>query len=340
MLGGHGDELFSLSAPLRANFSSNVWHQPMPDAFYAHLREAVNRLGNYPAPIAEPLAELIARWHGLDATQVLVCNGATEAFYLIAQAHRGSTSLIAVPSFSEYEDACTVHTHKISYIEYSSLIAQSFDRMGLAWLCTPNNPDGTMLEMGFILQSARQHPQTVFVVDEAYSAFAPEAESVVSYIGQHPNLLVVKSLTKQFCIPGLRLGYVLGNTDLIARLRAVKMPWSVNSMAIAAGEYIFSNGCVHPGFIAADAMRASEQLQSRIDQLEGYSVVPSRCSYFLARCHRGTATELKEFLLHQHHLLIRDASNFRSLDAHCFRIAAQDKQKNDWLVDALDEFGR
>ena len=340
MLGGHGDELFSLSAPLRANFSSNVWHQPMPEEFYAHLRESVNRLGNYPAPSAEPLAELIARWHGLGAEQVLVCNGATEAFYLIAQAHRGSASLIAVPSFAEYEDACKVHSHRISYVEYSSLVARSFDGQDMVWLCTPNNPDGTVLDTGFVLRGARQHPQTVFVVDEAYSAFAPEAESVVAHIALHPNLLAVKSLTKQFCIPGLRLGYVLGSAELIAKLRAVKMPWSVNSMAIAAGEYIFGNGCVHPGFSATDAMRASEQLQVRIAQLDGYSVVPSRCSYFLARCLRGTATELKEYLLSQHQLLIRDASNFRSLDAHCFRVAAQDAEKNDWLVDALDGFGR
>lgn len=340
MLGGHGDELFKLSAPLRANFSSNVWHRPMPEEFYAHLRDTVSRLSNYPAPSAEPLAELIARWHGLDAAQVLVCNGATEAFYLIAQAHRGSASLIAVPSFAEYEDACKVHSHRISYVEYSTLVARSFDAQDMVWLCTPNNPDGTVLDTAFVLRGARQHPQTVFVVDEAYSAFSPESESVVAHIAQLPNLLAVKSLTKQFCIPGLRLGYVLGSAELIAKLRAVKMPWSVNSMAIAAGEYIFSHGCVHPDFDAAEAVRASEDLQARIGSLNGYRVHPTKCSYFLAVCERGTATELKQYLLAEHQLLIRDASNFRGLDAHCFRIAAQDAEKNDWLVDALDGFGR
>ncbi len=340
MLGGHGDEIFKLSAPLRANFSSNVWHRPMPEEFYAHLRESVSRLSNYPAPCAEPLAELIACWHGLDASQVLVCNGATEAFYLIAQAHRDATSLIAVPSFAEYEDACTVNAHHINYIEYSELSPRSFDGHDLVWLCSPNNPDGTLLETGFIFRGAQQHPQTVFVIDEAYSAFSPDAQSVASHIGKLDNLLSVKSLTKQFCIPGLRLGYILGSATLVAKLRAIKIPWSVNSMAIAAGEYIFTHGCQHPNFNAEEAVLASEDLQARIGSLEGYRVHPTKCSYFLAVCERGTATDLKQYLLAEYQLLIRDASNFRSLGAGHFRIAAQDAEKNDWLVDALDGFNK
>lgn len=340
MLGGHGDDIYRLGTSLRANFSSNVWYKPMPEDFYAHLRDTVSCLSSYPAPCAEPLAELIAQWHGLCADQVLVCNGATEAFYLIAHAHRGESSLVAVPSFAEYEDACTAHAHRISYVEYASLESSRCEAQDLVWLCTPNNPDGKVLDTEFIINCLSQHPQTIFVIDEAYSAFSAESQSFVSHIAQHPNILAVKSLTKQFCIPGLRLGYVLGSAARIAQLRAVKMPWSVNTMAIAAGEYIFRRGCVHPRFDVADAVGASVQLQSSIALLDGYEVVPSRCSYFLARCQRGSAAALKEFLLSQHQLLIRDASNFRSLDEHCFRIAAQDEEKNAWLLQALDAFGR
>ena len=333
MLHGHGDDWYNYSQRLRHNFSSNVWHEGTPASLLAHLQERLQHIGRYPEPNADSLAAQVAQQYGIAPGQCLFTNGATEAFYLIAQLFARESATIFIPTFAEYEDACRMHQLDISFGRREQ-IASSPIKTSLAFVCNPNNPDGYTNTIDEVEKLVKQHPSTVFVVDEAYGEFSRDAESALSLLKKYPNLLLVKSLTKLFAIPGLRLGYILGAEELMKKLREQKMPWSVNSLALAAGKFIFS----HYEALKPDmqpALERSEKLQSQLKELPCFSVVPSKTTYFLLALKKGKAADLKNYLIQEWGLLVRDATNFRGLEGEYIRIASQSEEQNKLLLDAL-----
>ena len=114
MLYGHGDDFYNAKNEVKINFSSNVWHGANLDKLKEHLIEHFDKLTRYPEPDAATLKRLLARRYEIKEENIVVTNGSITAFYLLAQAWRGAKSMIAIPSFSEYEDACRLHEHEIS----------------------------------------------------------------------------------------------------------------------------------------------------------------------------------------------------------------------------------
>lgn len=115
MLFGHGDDFYNSKNEVKINFSSNVWHGANLEKLKEHLIEHFDSLTHYPEPDAGSLKRLLARRYEINEENVLVTNGSTTAFYMIAQTWKDATSMIVIPSFSEYEDACTLHGHTVSF---------------------------------------------------------------------------------------------------------------------------------------------------------------------------------------------------------------------------------
>ena len=152
-----------------------------------------------------------------------------------------------------------------------------------------------------------------------------------------PNVLLLHSMTKCYAVPGLRLGAVTGGRELLSRIRACRMPWSVNALAVEAGHYLLQ----HPEEYRMDIQALLTERKRVTDALEalgGVEVLPTDTHYFLARLQQGTAAQLKEFLATRHGLLIRDASNFEGLDARYFRIAIQTEEENNLLIEGIHEW--
>lgn len=338
MLHGHGDDSYQYAVPIRHNFSSNVWSEGTHPRLLEALRVASEKVGNYPDPAAEALSILAGQYHGLKSGNCLFTNGATEAFYLLAHAFAGQSATLFIPTFAEYEDACTCHEISLFYHPRSSFATATITTP-LAFVCNPNNPDGFTDSPAVLEEQLQQHPATTFVIDEAYVDFSGEAESCIPLLSRHKNLLIVKSLTKLFCIPGLRLGYVLGHPERLEQLKALKMPWSVNSLAIEAGKFIFEQYAeLKPAM--ANTLAACGQLQTVLSRLEGYTVLPSPTTYFLLQLRNGKAADLKNYLVQEHGLLVRDATNFRGLKGEHIRIASQSPEANTTLVNALSAWTR
>ena len=333
MMYGHGDDGYRYDTLFKANFSSNVWYEGTSEKLLSHLQQQLAAIANYPTPNADELAAKIARHHKVRPEQILVTNGATEAFYLIATLFFEKRVAIGIPAFAEYEDACVRNQMKINYFDRSALTKTSFDE-DLEFFCNPNNPDGFSSTISEIKKLLNTYPKTVFVIDEAYIDFTVEITSCVSLLEKFDNLIIVKSLTKLFTIPGLRLGYIVCPETIKKRLQQSKMPWSVNTMAIEAGKYIYD----HYETMQPDMqllLEYSKLLQQQINAINGFRVIPSATHYFLVKLDTPDAAKLKDYLAYNHQLLIRDASNFRGLDEHYIRIASQCAQKNEVLVKAL-----
>ncbi|WP_299710869.1 histidinol-phosphate transaminase [uncultured Tenacibaculum sp.] len=331
---GHGDDTHKFNGiDFKANFSSNVYNLGAHAELKEYLKKQLDLIESYPAPSSENFIQLLSKHHNISNQNCLVTNGATEAFYLITNAFYGSSATICTPSFSEYEQAGKANNLQLEFIDRKSMHQHKFTTK-LAFICNPNNPDGFENTSEEIAAIAKSYPDTYFIIDEAYTEFTSSAISCIDLLSEHQNIILVKSLTKLFCVPGLRLGYILSSSPIINKLLQYKMPWNVNSLALQAGEFIFKNyNKILPDFKSyfSDAIA----LQNEINCLNGFEVVPTNTSYFLVCLPQPKASELKSYLVNSHQLLIRNASNFRTLDEHYIRIASQTPEKNALLIKAL-----
>ena len=151
------------------------------------------------------------------------------------------------------------------------------------------------------------------------------------------NILQIHSMTKQYAIPGLRLGYITAPAPIITHLRQQQRPWAVNALAIEAGKWLIENcATIIPDLRAY--LEETQRLRHELNKIEGVKARQTMTNFFLATIETATAAELKEYLARQHGILIRDASNFKGLNEYYFRIATQLSEENDALVSAVKLF--
>lgn len=335
MLNGHGDDLHLISKEIKHNFSSNVYYKGCSEKLLFHISKNIPLIQSYPSPTANELNILAAKKFQLETEQFLFTNGATEAFYLIAQLFSDKKAAIVVPTFSEYEDACRIFKLKYQLISKNEIKENNAD---IIFICNPNNPTGSIFSEKELQLLFEQKPNTIFIIDEAYIEFTKNVGSVVSLIKEYSNLIIVRSLTKTFTIPGLRLGYIISNHIIIAKLLSLKMPWSVNLLAIKAGEFIF-NHYKSLQFDASELIAETNTFKTQLATLKGIKVYESNTSYFLVQLlNNKKASDLKEYLVVKHQILIRDATNFKELKGNYIRLSTQNKIANNFLIQALKKW--
>lgn len=335
MIYGHGDEIYRYGDRVKINFSSNVYSQADYTELKEHLMQHFDVVGHYPEPDAHTLECMIAEKLGVKENTVMVTAGANEAIYLIAQLYKGWASIIPHPTFSEYEDACRMHGHIISYDVKDELDVLPKDR--IYWICNPNNPTGNVLVKGMLNHIIRKHPRYLYVIDQSYADYTLAPMLEPKEMTDVFNTMLIYSLSKKFCIPGLRLGYVVASPIIIGRLKQIRQPWTVNALAIEAGKFLISQDKQMitdlRGYLAEAA-----RLRHNLVAIEGVKVMKTDTNFMLASIDKGTSMELKRWLIDNYGILIRDASNIRNLDTNYFRVTAQTPEEDDQLVAAISEY--
>ncbi len=332
MIEGHGDDRHNYG-PISADFSSNVPGGIDHSGLYAALAERLASIEHYPEPEPYRLEAALARRLGVDPRTVIVTNGATEAIYLTAHLFAGAQSGIVEPTFAEYGDACRLYGHRIT--ELSS----PYDPVGIQtlWCCNPNNPTGLTLDRDRLLQTIDNHKDITFLVDQSYTSFTLRPVLTAAEAVARGNLVIFNSMTKHYAVPGLRLGYLIASVGLCERLRRLRMPWSVNALAIEAGLYLLQHGVSGPS--TAELLAETRRLADALQVTERFRPYPTDTHFMTVEIlGPGTAAELKEWLAREHGILIRNAANFRGLGPCHFRIAAQTPAENDRLIEALNRW--
>jgi len=334
MIEGHGNDIYLYEDGILADFSSNVSAWGMPDELSEYLKTCIEKVINYPEPDAKSLQLKIAKHHSLSNDNILVTNGSTEAFYTVAHLFRNKSSTVFTPSFSEYEDAVKMFGHTAEFVPNSTKLSSLDNKTGLLWLGNPNNPDGKVIQKEDIFDYCSRNPDVIVILDEAYAELCYGFESCLPFVKDVKNIIVIRSLTKVFSIPGIRLGYMAMNQSFFKTLSAMRVPWNVNSLAIEAGLYIMDNYYQ----LLPDKMeitRASLDFQRMLNDLEELEVRSSKCNFFLVKLLNRKSADLKEFLVKEHGLLIRDASNFRGLDESYIRLSVQKPEFNQEIIEAV-----
>lgn len=335
MLHGHGDDGYRYGKKIIADFSTNVWYGGEPAGLKEYVFEKWDDINRYPEVLAESLREKIAGHHQLLAEQALVCSGTTESIYLIAHLFAGKRTTVVTPTFAEYEDACLSFDHEVASLSWQDALELPRLKSDLVFICTPNNPTGLLFnDLQYWL---KLNPQCLFAVDEAFIDFMEGAGSAIALMARFPNLLVMRSLTKTYAIPGLRLGYLLARAEVVESLANIKQPWTVNTLAMAAGHYIYDHFReIQPP--VSQLLQDKRTFVQELRELECLEVMESDTHFFLARTLVRNAAQLKDFLIEKHGLLIRDAGNFRGLTRQHFRLATQRPEDNRKMINALKEW--
>jgi threonine-phosphate decarboxylase len=335
MIYGHGDDTWRYGDAIKMNFSSNIYQKADLSELKTFLASRLDVIGHYPEPEPKELEGLIAEKLEIPANMVMVTNGANEAIYLIAQFYSGWTSIIPQPTYHEYADACKMFGHIISYERTDDLEVLPQDR--IYWLCNPDNPTGNVLLKVLLAYVIRKNPRFLYVIDESYADYTLQPRLQPKEMMDCFNVMFIRSMSKKYCVPGLRLGYVAASPIIIDRLRAIRQPWTVNALAIEAGKYLVE----HDPQLLPDMnayIAEAQRLKAGLEAIDGLMVMDTQTHYMLVNIDWANVLELKNWLVEHHGILIRDASNFHGLDDHCFRVAAQTPEENDALLNAIKAY--
>ncbi|MGN1263542.1 MAG: aminotransferase class I/II-fold pyridoxal phosphate-dependent enzyme [Prevotella sp.] len=349
MIDGHGDDAYRYDVKITMNFSSNISHTADLNALQRYLAGRLHVIGSYPEPRQRSLERLIARHADIPDDCVLVTAGATEAIYLTAQTvHKVFPQIkryaVMRPTFSEYDDASL----RAGFEETDTKAAFPFlrDHNGmtpqaacpdnvLRWICHPNNPTGETFRTDDIIRTAGLGGITI--VDQSYEDYTHAPVLTPKETLRYENIILLHSMTKTFGIPGLRIGYVTATADMIERIAAHAIPWSVNAVAAEAARFLLGGDCGMTGSIDTQLSEA-QALRSRLNDIPGISVMPTDTTFMLAEMAHGTAAQLKHWLATKHGMLIRDCSNIVGLSPRHFRVAARSARENGMLADAIRLF--
>jgi len=293
----------------------------------AALREV--DVSRYPDDEATELRDALAARFGVTKDQVLVANGSAEAIWLICLAFLspGDTVAIREPAFGEYQRAARLAGAHVTQFQTA---AWQGDKPRIMFLCNPNNPTGDYLDRSEVERILEETPEALLVIDEAYAGFlTPESglHTLISLL-ETGRVLLLRSMTKDYAIAGLRLGYVLGPGPLIDALARAKPPWSVNRAALAAG-LVALQDVAHMARSRTVAADAVTYLQKEITSL-GFAVKPSRANFFLMEL--GDGARVRAALLSEG-LVVRDCASFGL--PSMIRIAARPLEDCQRLVRAL-----
>ncbi len=304
----------------------NVHPEPRPDWLDAALRASLDDVGAYPDPTAAEAA--VAAHHGLDPAQVLLTAGAAEAFSLVArQAWREPA--VVHPQFTEPHAALEQAGHAVTTVVLPRpfLLDPAAVPAGadLVVVGNPTNPTGVLHPREAVL--SLRAPGRLVLVDEAFMETVPgEAASVLG----EPGVLVTRSLTKHWTIPGVRIGYAVGDPDLVAQLRRAQVPWSVSTTAIAAATVLATERARTESTARAERVaRWRDHLEAVLTDL-GVDHLPSATSFVLARPGAGVHAALRA-----RGVAARRADTFPGLDGSWMRVAVRPPATTGLLADLL-----
>lgn len=305
--------------------------------------DALARVADYPDNRYDQFRESAARFTGVSKENIVPGNGSTEIIRLFAETAiaRGDIVAIPCPTFGEYEQQCRLFGAHMRYVTFTDLLKGEYwhlDGSRAVFVCNPNNPDGKLLRKERILEIAGycKEKGIAIVVDEAFIDLADPAQSVARLVETYDNMLVLRSLTKCFAIPGFRLGFGVVNRKDAEQLNILRLTWNIDSVAAEVGSFYMDTAGPYLDVSRAYVRRERELLGEAVSGIRGLRVLPASANYFLLDVGGLglTSTEFAGKMLEQK-ILVRDCASFKMLGDSYVRLAVRTHEENERLLKAL-----
>lgn len=329
------------------DYSANINPLGMPFGVWEAVAGCLDRALNYPDPFCRELTAAIAVREGVREGQILCGNGGADLIYRLVYALRPKKALVTGPAFVEYEEAlCQVDTevccHYLQPEEGFRVTEKILEAMtpdlDLMFLCSPNNPTGLLTDRSLLLRILKRAEELDIrlFLDECFLDFVPEKAqyTMVSLLEEHPKLILLKSFTKLYAMPGLRLGYVLSaDGELLERMRRAGQPWAVSEPAQAAGiAALQADG--DDGFRRRTAEMIRQERHFLKEGLEalGLQVLEGQANYL---CFRAEGDKELAGRMLERGILIRSCANYRGLSEEYYRVAVRGHEENEKLLEVM-----
>lgn len=347
---GHGGDIYSRSISM--DFSANLNPLGLPKGVKDALKKGILRCQVYPDSRCAALIEALASHYQMPQKWVLAGNGAADLIFNLAFGLGPKRAVLLAPTFSEYGSAllaagCEIRYYDLKKEEKFSLNEKDFccfleqegSKTDLVFLCNPNNPTGLFLDGQAVKRIAEtcKKKQMVLAVDECFCDFLPEPKkaTILPYLAEFPNVIVLKAFTKTYAMAGLRLGYCFcSNEKILHKMEQVRQPWSVSALAQEAGIWALKE--------TDYVEQARKILSSERDFLKkvltelGFEVWESQANYLFFYDKNHEENWLYEKLL-ETGVLIRSCGNYRGLNGRYYRICIKTREENEKLIRRLEE---
>lgn len=338
------------------DFSASISPLGPPRGAIAAIVSQLDNLRHYPDPDYSALRLALGQFHQLPPEWILPGNGSAELLSLAGRelAQLSATALIT-PAFGDYYRALAAYNAKVLEFLLDFGVAAAGGKISCSFVClppslsslylshhtqqcgllinNPHNPTGTLFPRSAILPYLKEF--ALVVVDEAFMDFLPDdqEQSLIKVVQEYPNLVILRSLTKFFSLPGLRLGYAIAHPDRLRQWQLWRDPWPVNTLAAAA-----AIAALEDRDFQAQTWMWLPQVRSEL--FEGLTCLPGlqpfhSAANFLLVESQSSSSELQQQLLKHHQILIRDCLSFPQLGDRYFRVAVRSKSDNQRLLKAI-----
>ena len=323
------------------DFSASINPLGIPQTVQEAIAKDIPRLTAYPNPDYSELRYYLAKECNVDAKYILPGNGSAELLTWAARdLARQQVTFLIDPAFGDYYRALKAFdvkidavTGKLPFADLNGLISARIAANSGLLLNNPHNPTGKLWQKTEIVPYLSKF--ALVIIDEAFMDFLlpHQQQSLIDLVPDFDNLVILRSLTKFYSIPGLRIGYAVTHPQRIERWQQYRDPWSVNSLAATAAITAIQDRKFQQttwDWLAP----AREELFQGFSAIPGFKPLPSAANFLLVKSEMSV-TLLQEKLLQQHRILIRDCLSFPSLGDRYFRVAVRTSQENRLLLQAI-----
>ncbi len=360
----HGGDIFAEERKI-LDFSVNINPLGMPEKVCAAAVRAVKEETSYPDPFCRKLTAALSGRYGLPAENIVCGNGASDLILRLCAAEKPEKVLVPAPGFSEYARSAALFSAEVfEYAAgpfrgqkeaYGCISAGSKDgallpikealleyRPGIVFVCRPNNPDGSLMVLDELRETAALCKQigAILAVDECFLEFT-EATSALALLDRFSNVVVINAFTKTYALAGLRLGFVFAaDTGLLDRIYSFGTPWSVSAPAQAAGAAC----CEETAFLSESRRYIDAERKRLVSAFESYGlkVFPSEANFLLVKAAEGSAgkkadTKNLREALSDRGIKVRDCRSFTGLSDRYIRVGVRTTEENSALISALED---
>ena len=348
--GGNIEEIgrkYKINSKEIIDFSANINPLGLSKSVKKAMIEAIDKVERYPDITYYDLKNSISNFENISSENISLGNGAAEVIFNIVRAIRPKKALLPAPTFSEYEEAVLSIDGDIAYYNLkeennfkldNKFIEAIKDDIDIVFICNPNNPTGFLTDNKFIEKVLNKalKTNTVVVIDESFLDFIKENNMYSSkeLLKKYKNTIIVKSLTKFFAIPGIRIGYGLcENREINEKINKIVVPWSIN---IIAAEAIIT-ALEDKKYIDESIINVNEEkiyLYSALKKISNIKVFNPSVNFIMFKLLDNF--DLKEELIKKK-ILIRSCNNYIGLNNSFYRVAVRTRKENEKLISELQK---
>ncbi|MBN2712702.1 MAG: cobyric acid synthase [Planctomycetes bacterium] len=350
MLDSHGGNITDLSKTTGIpqseilDLSASINPIGPPEWLRKTISRSISDICHYPDINCTELVDTASEKYGVGRECIVAGNGSSEILFAIPNAFKLKSAIIPVPAYSDYERVCHSHDIRVNhhYLREEDEFRIDLKRLGnditepsFVFIGHPNNPTGALVDSVQLIELAREKSDSIFVIDEAYQDFCSAGSSFINSFTE--NMIILKSLTKSFCIPGLRAGLAFSSPAIVEKISAFIPPWSVNTFAQKVSAKAICDK-EYKDLTLSEMSRLRTRMINILGATGKFEVIKSDCNFLLVKIidESINSSELKAMLLSEYGIAIRDCKTINGLTDRFVRIAVCDNDGLDRLEKAFD----